>query len=119
MERRVSPRTRTSAPLAVARGKISYAARCVELSQTGLLAVVPKAVRESSCEYVSAHLVLDTGMARVLLRRVAVRGRNVAYAIVDIDDASQAFLTDFLFDRLHAALPKRRPRRPPMARRAA
>ncbi|GMV12562.1 MAG: hypothetical protein HS104_41775 [Polyangiaceae bacterium] len=106
MERRVSPRSKTSTQMAVGRGKTRFLARCVELSQTGMLAIVPKAVRESSFEYLPARLMLETGVAHLLLRRVRCQNELVAYLIVDLDDASQGLLTDFLFDQLHSALPK-------------
>jgi hypothetical protein len=67
---------------------------------------MPKGIRDSAFEYVSARLMLDTGIAHVLLRRVRHKNELVAYLIVDIDDASQTHLTDFLFDQLHSALPK-------------
>ncbi|MBK7579274.1 MAG: PilZ domain-containing protein [Myxococcales bacterium] len=106
MERRVSPRSKTCTPIAVSKGKTRYLARCVEVSQTGLLAIVPKKFRDCAFEYLSARLMLDTGIVTVLLRRVRLQNELVAYRIVDIDDASQNLLTEFLFDQLHSALPK-------------
>jgi len=112
MERRVSPRTKTSIPMAVSRGKTRYLARCVELSQTGLLAIVPRGIRDQAFEYLSARLLLESGIVNVLLRRVRFKNELVAYTIVDIDDASQILLTDQLFEELCAKLPKlaRRPK---------
>jgi hypothetical protein len=92
--------------MAVCFGKTRCLARCVELSQSGLLAIMPKSVRERPFEYVSARLLFESGIASVLLRRVRYKNELVAYVIVDIDDASQALLTDYLFDQLHSALPK-------------
>ncbi|MCC6899548.1 MAG: PilZ domain-containing protein [Polyangiaceae bacterium] len=107
MERRVSPRTQTSIPIAVCRGKTRYLARCVELSQSGLLAIMPKGIRDSAFEYVSANLLLDGGVVSVLLRRIRLKNELVAYRIVDIDDKSQNLLTEYLFDQLYSTLPPR------------
>lgn len=117
MERRVSPRTKTSIAIAVCRGKTRYLARCVELSQSGLLAIMPKGIRDSAFEYVSASLLLDGGVVGVLLRRIRLKNELVAYRIVDIDDKSQSLLTEYLFDQLHSALPPAlaRTKKPPVA----
>lgn len=118
MERRVSPRTKTSIPLAVSRGKTRTLARCVELSNSGLLAIMPRGIRDSAFEYVSASLLLDGGVVPVLLRRIRLKNELVAYRIVDIDDGAQGLLTEFLFDQLHSTLPpapSRRLSKPPIA----
>ncbi len=98
MEHRISPRTKTSVALTVRRGAQSFSARCVELSQTGMLVRTRKALRESAWPYLSATLTLPCGDVTVLARRVGTRGDKVAYAFVVIDEASQARLTDHLFD---------------------
>ena len=41
----------------------------------------------------------------------ALEGSPKFCVIVDVDDASQTLLTDFLFDQLHSALPKAPPKR--------
>jgi hypothetical protein len=118
MERRVSPRTKISMPLAVIRGRTRTLARCVELSHSGLLAIMPKGIRDSAFEYVSASLLLDGGIVPLLLRRIRLKNELVAYRIVDIDDKSQGLLTEFLFDQLHSTLPpapSRRLSKPPVA----
>jgi hypothetical protein len=97
----------------VASANVRYAVRCVELSQTGLLVSSTKLLREATWPYASALLPLPGGHAKLLLRRVGSRRRNLAYSIVALDDASQSLLTDFLFDSMHQALPRAvRTRRP-------
>ncbi len=108
MERRVSPRTKTRLNLSIRRGKLAFTARCVELSQTGLLAEVPVALRTAKWPYASARLKIDGADVHLLLRRVSVRGTTAAFAITSLDDASQSRLTDFLFDVMHRALPRRK-----------
>jgi len=113
MERRVSPRTKVSVRMFIATANVQHAVRCVELSQTGLMVTATKLLRESSWPYASAVLPLPGGHAKLLLRRVGRRDRRLAYTIVAVDDASQELLTDYLFDAMYAALPRRaRPRRP-------
>ena len=107
MEHRSSPRTKTSAALTVRRGGESFAARCVELSQTGMLVRARKALREGTWPYLSATLSLPCGDVTVLARRVGMRGDKVAYAFVVIDEASQATLTDYLFDLMATARRRR------------
>ena len=101
MERRVSPRSRANVPLAISRGKVTYTARCVELSQTGLLATGPRELFDSSWEYASARLILGAGSVKLVLRRIGVRGDHFACSLIPVDDAGLALLTDFLFERLH------------------
>ncbi len=103
MEHRSSPRTKTSAPVSVRRGSQQLRARCVELSQTGMLVRAPRALRASAWPYLSATLTLPTGDVRVLARRVGVREDKVAYAFVVLDGASQGRLTDHLFDLMMSA----------------
>lgn len=120
MERRVSPRTKVSFRMSIASGNVHYAVRCVELSQTGLLVSATKALRGATWPYATALLPVGDGQVKLLLRRIGVRKRMLAYSIAAIDDASQAVLTDYLFDQMHAALPRRaRSRRPPAVRRVA
>lgn len=111
MERRISPRSKTRVSLVIQREGVLYTVRCVELSQTGLLASVPKTLRDSDWPYATGKLMFEGGAARVLLRRVGQRGRLMAYSLFAIDEVSQERLTDHLFDVMHAALPKRRRRR--------
>ena len=101
IERRVSPRSRTNVPLAISRGKIVFTARCVELSQTGLLAKGPAELFNTPWEYASARLILGPGSVKLVLRRVGVRGEHFACSLIPVDDEGLALLTDFLFDRLH------------------
>ncbi|MFO0572239.1 MAG: hypothetical protein U0263_41840 [Polyangiaceae bacterium] len=52
------PRTKANVPLAISRGKITFTARCVELSQTGLLAKGPRELFDTPWQYASARLIL-------------------------------------------------------------
>ncbi|MEZ4227183.1 MAG: PilZ domain-containing protein [Polyangiaceae bacterium] len=100
MEHRISPRSKTNVSLTVQRGRSTFRARCVELSQTGMLVLAPKAFRDSAWPYLSAKLALPSGVVSVLARRVGLRGDKVAYAFVVLDEASEARLTDFLFEQV-------------------
>jgi hypothetical protein len=115
MERRVSPRTKANVPLAISRGKITYTARCVELSQTGLLARGPAELFDTPWQYASARLILGSGTVKLVLRKVAVRGEHFACSLTPVDDEGLGLLTDFLFERLHQTF-FARPRRKAAAR---
>lgn len=107
MEQRNSPRTRTSLPVTARRGDVILQARCVELSQTGMLLRAPRALHAHAWPYLSAKLLLPSGPVTVLCRRVGVRADKVAYAFQVLDAVSQQRLTDHLFDCLHAEAQKR------------
>ena len=111
MERRVSPRTKTRLALSIRRGKLTFTAQCIELSQTGLLAEVPRALRSTSWPYASARLRLGDETLHLLLRRVRVRGVKAAYAFAVLDESAQSKLTDHIFEVMHRALPPSRRRR--------
>jgi hypothetical protein len=100
----------------IATANVQHAVRCVELSQTGLLVTSTKLLRESSWPYATAVMPLPGGHAKLLLRRVGRRDRQLAYTIVSVDDASQGIITDYLFDTMYAALPRRTRRRRPAKR---
>jgi hypothetical protein len=102
MEKRTSPRTRTNVVFSAKQGDVTHTLRCTELSQTGLLLCVPRSLRTSPWPYLRGTLLLEDGPVHVLARRVGERGVRVAYAYLPLDDASEARLTDFLFDCLHA-----------------
>ena len=101
MEKRTSPRTKTNVVLNARQGKPSYTLRCTELSQTGLLLCVPRALKQTPWPYLRASIALSDGPVNLLARRIGERGNRVAYAFIVLDDASEARLTDFLFDCLH------------------
>ena len=101
MEKRTSPRTKTNVVLSARQGKVSYTLRCTELSQTGLLLCVPRALKQTPWPYLRATLLLNDGPVHLLARRVGERGNRMAYSFLVLDDASEARLTDFLFECLY------------------
>ncbi|GMV15292.1 MAG: PilZ domain-containing protein [Polyangiaceae bacterium] len=113
MEKRTSPRTKTNVILSARQGKVSYTLKCTELSQTGLLLCVPRALKQTPWPYLRATLLLNDGPVHLLARRVGERGNRLAYSFLVLDDASEARLTDFLFDCLYEQQvgSRRQPRR--------
>lgn len=112
MEKRTSPRTRTNVVLKARHGKVDWTIRCSELSQTGMLLAPPRALRLDPWPYMAAELVLPDGPVHLRARRVGMRGDKVAYCFIVLDDASQARLTDFLFDCLYKEVVPAARRRP-------
>ncbi len=101
MEKRTSPRTKTNVILSARQGNADYTLRCTELSQTGLVVAVPRALKSTPWPYLRASLLLNDGPVHVLARRVGARGNRMAYSFIVLDDASQERLTDFLFECLY------------------
>lgn len=101
MERRTSPRTKTNIIVTARHQDVSYRLRCSELSQTGLLMHVPSALRKSQWPYLRATLELGMGPVHLLARRVSVRGTQIGYSFIVLDDASEERLTDFLFECMY------------------
>ncbi|MBK7579405.1 MAG: PilZ domain-containing protein [Myxococcales bacterium] len=116
MEKRTSPRTKTNVVLSARQGKVSYTLKCTELSQTGLLLCVPRALKVTPWPYLRATLLLNDGPVHLLARRIGERGNRVAYTYLALDDVSEARLTDFLFDCMYQE--QVTSRRPPRRRAA-
>lgn len=111
MEKRTSPRTKTNVVLSARQGKTSYTLKCTELSQTGLLLCVPRALKQTPWPYLRVTLLLNDGPAHLLARRIGERGNRMAYAFIALDDLSEARITDFLFEYMHeqqVGTPRRR-----------
>jgi hypothetical protein len=114
-ERRISPRTKTCLRTTLRRGTLLFEARCVELSHSGML-VGLSGLPDGIWPYATLTLELPSGPIAAVVRRVAQRGKHLALAIAEIEDADQARLTDFLFERMlaeagRARLRTSRPRR--------
>ena len=100
MERRTSPRTKTSFAATIRNGSRQFEGRCVELSQTGMLVSLPKQSMEDCGSIAAVTLDLPGGPARVLARPVAFRRRALALAILALGDGDQERITDFLFEQM-------------------
>lgn len=101
MEKRTSPRTKTNVIVSARQGKVSYTLRCTELSQTGLLLCVPRALKLAPWPYLRGTMLLNDGPVHFLARRVGERGNRMAYSYIALDDASDARITDFLFECMY------------------
>jgi len=97
MNRRASARTETSLTLRVHEGPRTREVECVDLSHTGLRVRAPAAP-----QYFLATLVLPDGQrAELLAQAERADGAFVGCSWTAQDEASEARVTDFLYECLH------------------